>query len=99
MNDLDPFDLWFQARKGDRRALNRRVYTVDGRRTFDAIQQRFEQDKTFRQEVSDYISSFEALLDQISRDDRDHQLARTYLNSDTGKVYLMLAHAAGRFAA
>ena len=32
-----------------------------------------------------------------SRDDRDQMLTRTYLTSETGKVYTMLAHAAGRF--
>jgi hypothetical protein len=32
----------------------------------------------------------------VSRDDRDSVLARTYLTSETGKVYTMLAHASGR---
>ena len=32
-----------------------------------------------------------------SRDDRGQVVARTYLTSETGKVYTMLAHAAGRF--
>ena len=37
------------------------------------------------------------LLDEVSRDDRGQVVARTYLTSETGKVYTMLAHAAGRF--
>ena len=32
-----------------------------------------------------------------SREDRGQMLARSYLTSETGKVYTMLAHAAGRF--
>jgi hypothetical protein len=36
------------------------------------------------------------LLSQVSRDDTDPTMSRMYLTSDTGKVYTMLAHAAGR---
>jgi hypothetical protein len=34
--------------------------------------------------VDRYIGEFERLLDEVSRDDRDG-MARTYLNSETGK--------------
>src|SRR5207237_1016102 len=37
------------------------------------------------------------LLGQVSQDERGQATARSYLTSDTGKVYTMLAHAAGRF--
>ena len=36
------------------------------------------------------------LLDQVAADDRGNVLTKTYLTSDTGKVYTMLAHASGR---
>jgi len=49
------------------------------------------------QTVDRYVSEFERLLDEVSRDDRGQVVARTYLTSETGKVYTMLAHAAGRF--
>ena len=48
-------------------------------------------------ELRNRISEFERLLDEVSRDDRGQIVARTYLTSETGKVYTMLAHAAGRF--
>ena len=51
----------------------------------------------FRQTVEHYIHEFERLLDDVSRGDRGPAVARNYLTSDTGKVYTMLAHAAGRF--
>jgi hypothetical protein len=47
--------------------------------------------------VDRYIGEFERLLEEVSRDDRGQVVARTYLTSETGKVYTMLAHAAGRF--
>ena len=43
-----------------------------------------------------YRAEFERLLDQVGRDDRGQVLTRTYLASDTGKVYTLLAHASGR---
>ena len=51
----------------------------------------------FRLTVDHYIDEFERLLDDVSRGDRGPTVARNYLTSDTGKVYTMLAHAAGRF--
>jgi hypothetical protein len=33
----------------------------------------------------------------VARGDRGTTVVRNYLTSDTGKVYTMLAHAAGRF--
>ena len=54
-------------------------------------------DPEFRQTVEHYIHEFERLLDDVSRGDRGPAVARNYLTSDTGKVYTMLAHAAGRF--
>ena len=53
--------------------------------------------REFKQTVDRYINEFERLLDEVSRDDRGQVVARTYLTSETGKVYTMLAHAAGRF--
>ena len=48
--------------------------------------------------VDRYIAEFERLLEDVSRDERGGQaMVRTYLISETGKVYTMLAHAAGRF--
>ena len=43
------------------------------------------------------LAEFERLLEEVSRDDRGQLVVRTYLTSETGKVYTMLAHAAGRF--
>ena len=58
---------------------------------------KYRGDREFKQTVDRYIAEFERLLDEVSRDDRGQVVARTYLTSETGKVYTMLAHAAGRF--
>ena len=54
-------------------------------------------DGEFKQTVDRYVEEFERLLAEVSRDDRDSMLTKTYLTSETGKVYTMLAHASGRF--
>ncbi|HXL69114.1 MAG TPA: hypothetical protein VN930_10150, partial [Xanthobacteraceae bacterium] len=65
-------------------------------KTFDEIRRRYRRSAEFRDTVDRYIEEFERLLDQVARDDRGQGLTRTYLTSDTGKVYTLLAHAAGR---
>ena len=42
------------------------------------------------------VSQFEKLLEDVAASDRDSIMTQTYLTSDTGKVYTMLAHASGR---
>jgi hypothetical protein len=77
--------------------FTKRLYTMQGQRTFEEIRKRYRADREFKQTVDRYIAEFERLLDDVSRDDRGAVVARTYLTSETGKVYTMLAHAAGRF--
>ena len=38
------------------------------------------------------IGEFERRQDQVARDNRDQQVARTYLTSETGTVSIMPAH-------
>ena len=71
-----------QTGNGERRA---------GERTYRA-------DRNFHGTVDRYLTEFERLLEDVSRDERGGQaMVRTYLTSETGKVYTLLAHASGRF--
>jgi hypothetical protein len=90
-------ELWDRYKRGERNVFTRRLYTIQGQQTFDEIRKRYRADREFRQTVDRYIGEFERLLEEVSRDDRGQVVARTYLTSETGKVYTMLAHAAGRF--
>jgi hypothetical protein len=90
-------ELWDRYNRGERNVFTRRLYTMQGQKTFDEIRKRYRSDREFKQTVDRYISEFERLLDEVSRDDRGQVVVRTYLTSETGKVYTMLAHAAGRF--
>jgi Apolipoprotein A1/A4/E domain len=90
-------DLWERYKRGERGLFTRRLYTTQGQKAFDEIRGKYRADPEFRQTVEQYIHEFERLLDDVSRGDRGPSVVRNYLTSDTGKVYTMLAHAAGRF--
>jgi hypothetical protein len=90
-------ELWRRYQRGERDVFTRRLYTLKGQQTFDDIKRKYEREPEFRTAVDRYIADFEKLLADVSRNDRDNVMTQTYLTSDTGKVYTMLAHASGRF--
>ena len=89
-------DAWDRYYRNERRAFSRRIYKGQGQQTFDEIRRRYAADGDFRETVDRYTQEFERVLTDVARDDRDGSLGRSYLISDQGKVYTMLAHAAGR---
>jgi hypothetical protein len=90
-------ELWDRYRRGESNVFSRKLYTAQGQQTFEEIRRKYRRDDEFRQTVDRYVDEFERLLAEVSRDDRDSTLTKTYLTSETGKVYTMLAHASGRF--
>jgi ABC-type transporter Mla subunit MlaD len=90
-------ELWDRYKRGERNVFTRKLYTMQGQRAFEEIRRKYRSDREFMKTVDRYIAEFERLLDEVSRDDRGQMMSRTYLTSETGKVYTMLAHAAGRF--
>jgi hypothetical protein len=90
-------ELWDRYNRGERNVFSRKLYTNQGQKAFEEIRRKYRSDRDFMRTVDRYIGEFERLLEEVSRDDRGQVVARTYLTSETGKVYTMLAHAAGRF--
>ena len=89
-------ELWDRYRRGERNVFTRRLYTIKGQQTFDEIRRKYQTDSEFRTAVDRYVADFEKLLEDVAVSDRDSIMTQTYLTSDTGKVYTMLAHASGR---
>ncbi|MBX3520935.1 MAG: hypothetical protein KF835_13065 [Xanthobacteraceae bacterium] len=89
-------ESWERFKRGERGVFNRRLYTTAGQKAFEDIRKKYRRSAEFRETVDRYIDEFEKLLEQVSRDERGQALTKTYLTSDTGKVYTLLAHAAGR---
>jgi hypothetical protein len=89
-------DLWERYKRGERNVFTRRLYTLPGQQTFEEIRRKYGRESEFRAAVDRYISDFEQLLADVARTDRDNIMSQSYLTSDTGKVYTLLAHASGR---
>ena len=93
-----PAELWRRYRDGEPGVFTRRLYTMRGQRIFDEIASKYDHEAEFREDVDRYIRDFENLLESAAESDRESMLIDTYLTSETGKVYLMLAHASGRLS-
>ncbi len=92
-------EMWDRYQRGERKAFTKRLYTPNGQKAFDEVSRKYRADRAFKQTTDRYIAEFERLLDEVSRDERGGPAAlRNYLVSETGMVYTLLAHAAGRLA-
>jgi len=72
-----------QARRA--KCIHAQLYAMQGQRAFENIRRRYRSDHKFMQTVDQYIAEFEHLLDEVSRDDREQMVARTYLASETAR--------------
>lgn len=93
-----PADLWQRYQAGERNVFARRLYNMAGRQLYDRIAVKYRGEAEFREHVDRFVSLFERLLASASARDRDNILVETYLSSDTGKAYLILAQASGKLA-
>ena len=89
-------EMWDRYQRGESKAFSKRLYTPAGQKAFDEVARKYRADRGFKQTVDRYITEFERLLDEVAREDRGPQALRGHLTSDTGLVYTLLAHAAGR---
>jgi hypothetical protein len=89
-------EMWDRYQRGESKAFTKRLYTPAGQKAFDEVARKYRADRGFKQTVDRYIAEFERLLDEVAREDRAPQALRGHLTSETGLVYTLLAHAAGR---
>ncbi len=89
-------EVWQRFRAGERGVLGRHIYSLDGQTTFDEISRRYDREGDFRMTVDRYIGDFERLLGEAEQSDPDGRMLQNYLTSESGRVYLLLAHASGR---
>jgi hypothetical protein len=89
-------EVWQRFRAGERGVLGRHIYNPEGQATFDEISRRYDREGDFRMTVDRYIGDFERLLGEAEASDPDGRMLQNYLTSESGRVYLLLAHASGR---
>jgi predicted pyridoxine 5'-phosphate oxidase superfamily flavin-nucleotide-binding protein len=96
---LDPATasaVWSRLRAGQRGVMVRSIYSDRGRHVFDEVNQRCRTDVDLSRAISRYLSDFERAVSESDLRDPSGRLTQSQLVSDAGRVYLFLAHAAGR---
>ncbi|MEE8099603.1 MAG: hypothetical protein V3T13_06680, partial [Hyphomicrobium sp.] len=88
--------IWSRLRAGQRGVMARSIYGVEGHALFDAVSQRCQTDANLAQTISRYLADFERRIAESDLSDSSGRLTQSHLISDTGRVYLFLAHACGR---
>ena len=93
-------DVFFQNFHDQAMVLNgimvRSIYTAEGRTAFDELSERYKGEVAFRRTVDRYMTDFEWLLRNVEQKDPSGRTLQNHLVSDSGRVYLFLAHASGR---
>ena len=96
---LDPATaaaIWQRLRSGQRGVMVRSIYGNEGRAVFDDISHRCRNDGELSRTVGRYLGDFERIVSESDARDPSGRLSHGQLVSDTGRVYLFLAHASGR---
>jgi hypothetical protein len=96
LEDDPPLDLLRRYRHGERNVFAKRLVSVLGREQAERIGRKYREDSEFKDTVDRYVEQFEVLMEETAGRDRENVLAETYLTSQTGKVYVMLASSIGR---
>ena len=89
-------DEWRRFNKGEKGIFVRKMLGFREKARLNAIREKYQQDGEFREYVTRYLSEFETLLEEAKKRDQEGLLKNTFLSSDVGKVYMLLAHALGR---
>lgn len=87
---------WSSYLRGDRGIFTRRAVKLLEVGEAREIVQIYENDRNFRDHVSQYIHDFEAMLRQLLATRDGHALSVTLLSSEMGKLYVALAQAIER---
>ena len=90
--------IWNRIRAGQRNVMVRSIYSPDARNVFDQIAARVKIDPDLAQTITRYLSDFERIINDADQRDSTGRMAHSHLISDTGRVYLFLAHASGRIS-
>jgi ABC-type transporter Mla subunit MlaD len=96
---LDPTTasaIWSRFRAGQRGIMVRSIYNNEGRALFDEISARYRTDVDFRRIVDRFLVDFEWMVRDMEQKDPSGRGVHNHLTSDSGRVYLFLAHASNR---
>jgi len=89
-------DLVRSYLKGDKELFARRLAESEKGKLTSQMTLKYDEDPDFKSYADQFITRFDELLAQYSKDKSGKTDAETCLRSNTGQVYLMLREAAGR---
>jgi hypothetical protein len=88
--------LWSRLGAGHRNVLSRGLYSAEGRQIFDEITRRLPTDPGLQATLARFLEDFERIRRELDQRDPSGRSTQSHLLSDSGRVYLFLAHATGR---
>jgi len=89
-------DDWQRFNRGEKGVFVRKMLGFREKVKLASIKEKYQTDSEFRDYVSRYLTEFEVVLDEAKKRDQEGLLKSTFLSSDVGKVYMLLARALGR---
>jgi hypothetical protein len=87
---------WRRFNRGEKGIFVRKLLGFREKSKLAAINQKYKEDSEFREYVSRYLDQFGDLLKEARKSDHHDVLATTFLSSEMGKVYMLLARALDR---
>jgi hypothetical protein len=81
---------------GEQHVYTHRLYQGRGKKMLELLTDRYQSERLMRGRIDAFASLFERLLDTVADTAQGEQLVDACLASESGKLYLMLAHASGR---
>ncbi len=94
-----PSDLERRFDRGEHHVYTHRLYQGRGEKMLDLLTERYQNERLIRSRIDAVVTLFERLLDTVAATAQGEQLVDACLASESGKLYLMLAHASGRVEA
>lgn len=90
--------IWSRFRNGHRGFMVASIYAPESRPLFAQAVQRYASDAAFKANVDRFLAEFERGLHELDQRDPSRQSSDAQIATDTGRIYLVLAHAANRLA-
>ncbi|MDP9136858.1 MAG: hypothetical protein M3N38_01580, partial [Pseudomonadota bacterium] len=94
-----PADLERRFEHGEQHVYTHRLYQGRGKKLLELLTDRYQNERLMRGRIDAFARLFERLLDTVADTAQGEQLVDACLASESGKLYLMLAHASGRLNA
>ena len=94
-----PAELESQYAAGEGHVYTHHLYLRRGNKMLKEVASRYERERQVRGRLDAFVRLFERLLDTVSEGPRGEDMVDACLNSESGKVYLLLGQASGRLHA